>query len=46
MIEHKTCIFLPCDCIYCKYADKSEHEYPCCLCVRLNALRSDRFETE
>jgi len=28
----------------CKNGDKTEHEYPCCICTRLEIIRIDRYE--
>ena len=44
--ESKTLYILPnVDmCLECKHEDRTEHEYPCCICTRLNAVRTDHYE--
>lgn len=32
------------NCEGCKHMDKCEHEYPCCICKRIDDLREDYFE--
>lgn len=30
-------------CEGCIHNDKTEHEYPCCICTRLEIIRRDRY---
>lgn len=32
------------ECGGCKHVDKTEHDYPCCICTQLDLLRSDKYE--